>query len=89
MKKGPFKMKGFSGFGNESPVKHNKVAEEVGMFRPDGKRNFYNTFTGEYMDPSKIAMGVGMRGNKPIKTTASIVEPRKRRNANPTGAKLF
>ena len=23
MKKGPFKMKGFSGFGNESPAKHN------------------------------------------------------------------
>ena len=89
MKKGPFKMKTFSGFGNESPVKHNKAAEEIGMFRPDGKQNFYNTFTGEYSDPSKVEFAVGMSGNKPIKTTASIGKPRKRRNANPTGAKIF
>ncbi len=28
MKKGPFKMKGFSGFGSESPAKHNNELQK-------------------------------------------------------------
>ena len=53
MKKGPFKMKTFSGFGNESPVKHNGAEEEVGMLRPDGGMNAYNPATGKYMRPGQ------------------------------------
>jgi len=102
MKKGPFKMKKFSGFGNESPVKHNKVAEEVGMMNKDGRMNIYNPATGKYTRPGDRSFAVGMSGNKAIKRTADIgyykdgkfmssIDKNRSKiiNANPTGMKFF
>jgi hypothetical protein len=89
MKKGPFKMKGFSGFGNESPVKHNKAAEGVGMMNKDGRMNIYNPATGEYTRPGDMAFAIGSYG----RTAGLQKNPRSRRHrnmyANPTGAKIF
>tara|TARA_Y100000385_G_scaffold276136_1_gene321509 strand:- start:864 stop:1157 length:294 start_codon:yes stop_codon:yes gene_type:complete len=97
MKKGPFKMKTFSGFGNESPVKHNKVAEEVGMLRPDGGMNSYNSATGKYMRPGDMSFGIGpgikrtadigYRDRKTGKFHSYLDKPKK--STNPTGAKIF
>ena len=78
MKKGPFKMKKFSGFGNESPVKHNKIAEEVGMLRPDGGMNAYNPATGKYMRPGGMSFAVGSYA----KTAGLQKNPRSRRSKN-------
>ena len=99
MKKGPFKMKKFSGFGNESPVKHNQVAKEVGMMNKDGRMNTYNPATGKYMRPGDMMFAVGMSGSRAIKRTADIGYHKdgKFRSridemkgyANPTGAKIF
>jgi len=95
MKKGPFKMKKFSGFGNESPVKHNQVAKEVGMLRPDGGMNTYNPATRKYMRPGDMMFAVGSGG----KRTADIgyhkdgkfhsYLDKSKKYANPTGAKIF
>jgi len=94
MKKGPFKMKKFSGFGNESPVKHNQVAKEVGMFRPDGGMNTYNPATEKYMRPGDMMFAVGMGGGRGYGKTAGLqknTRSRRRKDmyANPTGAKIF
>jgi len=96
-------MKKFSGFGNESPVKHNQVAKEVGMLRPDGGMNTYNPATRKYMRPGDMMFAVGMSGNRGYKRTADIgyykdgkfhsrIDEMKglgKKYANPTGAKIF
>tara|TARA_R100001463_G_scaffold128500_1_gene186979 strand:- start:1147 stop:1431 length:285 start_codon:yes stop_codon:yes gene_type:complete len=94
MKKGPFKMKGFSGFRNESPVKHNKAAEEVGMMNKDGRMNIYNPATGKYTRPGDMSFKVGSYKRtadigyyKDGKFRSYFDEPKK--PTNPTGAKIF
>jgi len=85
MKKGPFKMKKFSGFGNESPVKHNQVATEVGagevgrMFAVgmSGNRGYKRTADIGYYKDGKFHSRIDeMKGLG-------------KKYANPTGAKIF
>ena len=67
MKKGPFKMKEFSGFKDESPVKHN----DQGMFASGGLlgKMIKNRSTGESKPMMAVggaasAMGSSIRPNK-------------------------
>ena len=73
MKKGPFKMKAFSGFGNESPVKHNDrdLQRDLRKRRAENAKQFKPTNMDIRMTPEQSNIQRSKAGMRPLFDTAS------------------
>tara|TARA_R100001163_G_scaffold55207_1_gene42636 strand:- start:341 stop:598 length:258 start_codon:yes stop_codon:yes gene_type:complete len=72
MKKGPFKMKGFSGFGNESPAKHNDrdLQRDLRKRREENAKQFKPINMDINMTPEQSNRVRSKFGMKPVFETA-------------------